>query len=96
MLSEILVLTLHEMLLLLNKTRKEQVARNAEVVKSLLKCVCFCAKQGLAFRGHRDDSTAPESTNRGNFIDLVKFRAETNDVLHTYLETAPRNASRIR
>lgn len=78
---------------LLNKT---QVARNADVVKSLLKCVCFCAKQGLAFRGHRDDSTTPESTNRGNFIDLVKFRAETNDVLHTYLETAPRNASRIR
>ena len=51
----------------------------------------FCGKQGLSFRGHRDDSTASESDNMGNFIKLVKFRAE-NDVLHKYLETSPRNA----
>ena len=36
---------------LLNKAHEEQVARITEVVKSLLKCVCFCAKQGLTFRG---------------------------------------------
>ena len=28
----------------------------------------------------------------GNFIELVRFRAENDDVLHTYLETSPRNA----
>ena len=28
----------------------------------------------------------------GNFIELVKFRAENDDVLWTYLETSPRNA----
>jgi len=34
---------------MLNKEDEEQVARNAMVIKSLLECVCFCEKQGLAF-----------------------------------------------
>ena len=77
---------------MLNKAHEEQVSRNAQVIKSLLKCVSFCGKQGLSFRGHRDDSTALDASNMGNFIELVRFRAENDDVLHTYLETAPRNA----
>ena len=28
----------------------------------------------------------------GNFIELVRFRAENDDVLRAYLETSPRNA----
>ena len=68
------------------------MSRNTQVVKSLLKCVAFCGKQGLSFRGHRDDSTASNSDNTGNFVQLVQFRAENDDILRTYLETAPRNA----
>jgi hypothetical protein len=30
---------------LLNKAHEDQVARNVKVMKSLLKCVCFCGKQ---------------------------------------------------
>ena len=77
---------------MLNKEREEQVARNTIVVKSLLKCVCFCAKQGLSFRGHRDDSTATELDNKGTFIEAVEFRSETDEVLRDYLEHAPKNA----
>ncbi len=77
---------------MLDAARKQQVPRNTKVVKSLLKCVAFCGKQGLSLRGHRDDSTASESANTGNFIQLVKFRAENDDELRIYLETAPRNA----
>ena len=77
---------------MLNTARKEQVSRNTKVVKSLLKCVAFCGKQGISLRGHRDDSTASESVNTGNFMQLVQFRAENDAVLFTYLETAPRNA----
>ncbi len=62
----------------LNTARKEQVARNTEVIKSLLKCTALCGKQGISFRGHRDDPTAPETANTGNFIQLVQFRAENN------------------
>ena len=77
---------------MLNKAHEEQVSRNAQVIKSLLKCVSFCGKQGLSFRGHRDDSTALDTSNMGNFIELVRFRAENDEVLRTYLGTSPRNA----
>ena len=76
---------------LLNKAHEDQVARNVKVMKSLPKCVCFCGKQGLPFRGHRDDYTSSESDNKGNFIELVQFRSETDEVLRTYLQAAPRN-----
>ena len=29
--------------------------------------------------------------NLGNFVELVKFRAETDDILHTHLENVPKN-----
>ena len=38
---------------MLNKEREQQLAQNKAVLKSLFECVCFCAKQGLSFRGHR-------------------------------------------
>ena len=82
----------HNVATMLNTAHKEQVSRNVKVIKSLFKCVDFCGKQGISLRGHRDDSTASESSNTGNFIGLVQFRAENDDVLRTYLETAPRNA----
>ena len=77
---------------MLSNACKELVSQNTQVIKSLLKCVAFCGKQGLPFRGHRDDSTASDSDNTGNFVQLVQFRAENDDMLRTYLETAPRNA----
>ena len=93
MLSRTLALILHEnVACLLNKAHEDQVARNVKVMKSLLKCVCFCGKQGLPFRGHRDDYTSSESDNKGNFIELVQFRSETDEVLRMYLQAAPRNA----
>ena len=82
----------HNVGAMLNKAHEEQVSRNAQVIKSLLKCVSFCGKLGLAFRGHRDDSTALHANNMGNFMELVRFRAENDDVLRAYLETSPMNA----
>ena len=50
--------------------------------KRTLKCVAFCGKKGLSFQGHRDDSTASDSDDTGNFVQLVQFRAENDDVLN--------------
>ena len=77
---------------MLIKEREEQIAWNTVVLKSLLECVCFCGKQGLPFRSHRDDYSASEDDNKGNFIELVQFRAKTDEVLRSHLEKAPRNA----
>ena len=57
----------------------------------------LCGKQGIAFRGHRDDQIIftdeeeSEAENEDNFIELVRFRAET-DVLRNHLQRAPKNA----
>jgi len=46
-------------------------------------------RQGLPFRGH-DESE--ESENRGNFLELVKFAANLNELIASVvLDNAPRN-----
>ena len=79
---------------MLNKKREEQVARNVSVIKSLMECVCMCGKQGLAFRGHRDDYTASEEyDNKGNFIELVLFRAQTDGSVTSTLSSSSSKCS---
>ncbi len=76
---------------------QQQLKDNQAVIESLLKIVFLLGKQGLAFRGHRDDKIDwedfnQETGNQGNFIEMVHFRAETDSVLQKYLEHVPRNA----
>ena len=69
---------------LLDNESRRIVENNRKVVESLLKIVLLCGKQGLALRGHRDDKLNWEdkcSFNEGNFIQLVRFRAETDPIL---------------
>ena len=69
---------------------------NKNVVESMFKVALLYGKQGLAMRGHRDDRVQwedeGEGSNEGNFIQLVRFRAETDKVLADHLSKAPRNA----
>ena len=63
----------------LDKEAQKQMEDNQTVVKSLLKVVMLCRKQGLAFRGHRDDKidwlTLDDDLhqNQGNVIELAHF-----------------------
>ena len=68
-----------------------------KVLESLTKIVLLCGKQGLALRGHRDDRISWEEDanthfNEGNFVKLIRFRAETDSVLAEHLAKSPRNA----
>lgn len=81
----------------LNKETKERMEENQKVIESLLKIVMLCGKQGIALRGHRDDHIVWtdeefEAENEGNFIELIRFRAQTDDILRRHLDNAPRNA----
>ena len=81
-----------------DKEAQKRMDENQGVIQSLLKVVMLCGKQGLALRGHRDDHVAwteqeeHEAENHGNFIELVRFRAETDDLLQSHLKNAPKNA----
>lgn len=70
---------------------------NQKVLESLIKIILLCGKQGLALRGHREDKISwmeddEAHSNEGNFVELVRFRAETDPVLAQHLAKSPRNA----
>ena len=62
-------------------------------IESLLKIVLLCGKHGLPLHGHRDDCIGFQhgsaDSNQGNFIELVHFRAETDEVLANHLKMHP-------
>ncbi|KAG2628560.1 hypothetical protein PVAP13_3KG382227 [Panicum virgatum] len=56
-----------------------------------IRCLKFLLHQGLAFRGH--DETE-ESSNRGNFLELLKWLASNNEEVDKYvLKNAPGNCT---
>ena len=72
----------------------QQVQKNREVLKSIIKTVIVCGKQNIALRGHRDDlKHLQQPGNHGNFHALLKFRTEAGDkTLQTHLDKAPLNS----
>ena len=79
---------------IVDKEKQKVMENNKRVIESLFKIVLLCGKQGIALRGHRDNDIKwmePESHNEGNFIALVRLRAETN-ILAEHLAHSPRNA----
>ncbi|XP_059650785.1 uncharacterized protein LOC132296617 [Cornus florida] len=68
----------------------EQVSNNRLRLKVTIDVVRWLTYQACAFRGH-DESL--QSSNRGNFIAMVKaFASYNDDVARTVLENAPKNA----
>lgn len=61
------------------------ISKNRAKLLSILKTVIFCARQNIALRGHRHESGwTPESSehpceNPGNFLALLRFRADSGD-----------------
>ncbi len=68
--------------------RKEQIRHNRHYLKTILETLLFCASQEIGFRGHRE----VESTNRGNFIELLHLVARHDPVVKARLSEGPRNA----
>ncbi|XP_050066480.1 zinc finger MYM-type protein 1-like [Aphis gossypii] len=60
---------------LVNFQRETEVIENRKHIYFSLKATIFLCKQGLVFRGH-DESL--ESTNRGNFVELIDSFADEN------------------
>ena len=39
----------------------------------MAEAVLLCGRQGIALRGHRDDSTAEGDSNKGTFLALLDY-----------------------
>ena len=71
----------------------KRVEQNREILTSVLKCLQFCGRQGIALRSHRDNDTNC-SLNKGNFKELLKFRVDSGDkILEEHLNTCAKNAT---
>jgi hypothetical protein len=58
----------------------EKIRTNKSILKSVVKSLLFCGRQGIALRGHRDDDTEKGSTSKkGNFKELLNFRVDDGD-----------------
>ena len=56
--------------------------------------VLYLARQGLAFRGHREyQGLDCSSTNEGNFLELMTLLAKYDSFLEQHLLTSNRNAT---
>ncbi|KAL5845765.1 hypothetical protein ACOSQ3_009289 [Xanthoceras sorbifolium] len=68
----------------------QETLQNRLRLRTSLETVKLLAMQGCAFRGH-DESI--DSTNRGNFIEIIKLQARVNsEIAGIVLENAPQNA----
>ena len=82
----------------LSRARAVTIEKNRQLLKSIADTVIFCGRQGIALRGHRDsmkklDLDEVTKTNPGNFLALLKFRAESGDtVLASHLQSGSKNA----
>lgn len=56
-------------------SRKKEVEDNRQHVYYLLKTTLYLAKQGISFRGHNESK---ESSNRGNYIELLNMFCDDN------------------
>ena len=79
--------------LAMTTAEQEHVRRNRAVMTSIVKCLELCGRQGIAVRGHRDDSTSDE-LNQGKFKAIVDFRIESGDqVLKEHVLSASKRAT---
>ena len=68
----------------------QETLQNQLRLKTSLETVKWLAMQGCAFRGH-DESM--NSTNRGNFIEMIKLQVKVNqEIAGIVLENSPQNA----
>ncbi|XP_065891618.1 52 kDa repressor of the inhibitor of the protein kinase-like [Dysidea avara] len=80
----------------LNSSDRKSADENHLKFHSIIETVLLCARQGIAFHGHRDDRPSvgePPDSNHSNLLALLQFQIQAgNKVLHDHLKSAAGNA----
>ena len=69
---------------LLSVQHRQEKAENRAMLLRILENICFLARQGLALRGHGDDSDS-------NFIQLLQLRASDHPDILPWLNKKTNN-----
>jgi len=67
---------------IINIQSSEQVCKNRLRLKTSIDTICWLAFQACAFKGHKE---TPESSNIGNFLDMIKLVASYNDKVAQFM-----------
>ena len=73
----------------LGTLRAEQIKRNNHYMTSISNVLLLCCKQEIALRGHDE---RPESSNRGNFLEIMDLLSRHDQIIHDRLAHGPKNA----
>lgn len=71
--------------------RMKQVLENRQNIKPIIEAIMLCGRQNMPLRGHRDwgrihvDDTL--ENNQSNFLEIIRYRAQGDDVLWTVLDS---------
>lgn len=77
----------------LSSMRRKNIVKNRLKLNSIVETVILCGRQGIPFRGRRDDNPHVQENyhaNHGNFLALLHFHAYAGNDEH--LENAKGNA----
>ncbi|CAF4657931.1 unnamed protein product [Rotaria socialis] len=63
---------------LINQQHSKQATENRVYLRELIRTAHFLTRQGVSFRGHRENVG---SKNRGNFLELLELRSNDNEII---------------
>ena len=83
----------------INEDSIERVKTNHSILTAIIKSIEFCGRNGIAFRGHRDDHaliSSDISKKSGNLKSLINFRIDAGDkILENPLNSCSKTATYI-
>ncbi|CAF1538177.1 unnamed protein product, partial [Didymodactylos carnosus] len=82
--------TQHNVIQVLGRSRTEQIRRNPERFIKIASALLLCARQTIAIRGH-DESES--SSNKGNFLEILKWASSTDPVVKSIFEDTTGNST---
>jgi len=66
----------------------EQVIRRRQVFLRIINILLILGRQGIALRGSENEAaySIPDTTNHGNFLEMIKCQAVFDPILAAYVE----------
>ena len=80
-----------------DKYDNDKYQKNFRTLKLITEAALLCSEQGIAFRGHREQSNYSESyhkkrVNRGSFIAIINTFTKLDLIWKDHLENGAKNA----
>ena len=76
--------------------RVKNVKVNREILKRIVDVIVLLGKQGLVFRGHKENMAKDADLNNGNFLELLKLLGKYDSILGSHLKKVRTNQANTK